>query len=233
MTTRNRKSAPITPEPEVVPTVRPLGTSARVKAALALNPEMSETDANIVALATELVTMKRQYAELTGKVEKLENAVTALLKLSLLEKPVVAKAQPPVAKPVVEPPAVTQQRMNPARENRVRRMNGLAPLTAQQQPRLSKAQPLPFLGNTRLIRVFDSFIDAGIHFNKESHDAKLAQPSARYLLDAANAYLDGYTGNDTYLLSVQRYAGETRTVPQLRGVLGKMLTFYKSALARG
>jgi hypothetical protein len=193
---------------------------------------MSETDANIVALATELVTMKTQMRTLMDKVSKLESAVTALLKLSLAETPPVAKVQPPVA-PVVEPPAVTQQRMNPARENRVRRMNGLPPLTTQQQPRLSKAEPLPFLGNARLIKVFDSFIDAGIHFNKESHDAKLAQPSAKYLLDAANAYLDGYQGNDVYLLGVQRYSAETRTVPQLRGVLGKMLTLYKSALARG
>jgi hypothetical protein len=229
MVTRNRKPTPPAPAPEVIPTVRPLGTSARVQAALALNPEMSETDANIVALATELVTMKTQMRTLMEKVGKLESAVTALLKLSLAETPPVA----PVAKPVVEPPAVTQQRMNPARENRVRRMNGLAPLTGQQQPRLGKAEPLPFLGNARLIKVFDSFIDAGIHFNKESHDAKLAQPSARYLLDAANTYLDGYQGNDVYLLSVQRYSAETRTVPQLRGVLGKMLTFYKSALARG
>jgi len=211
-----------------VGTVRPLGTAARVAAALTLDPTMSATDANIVALATELVTLRREYAGLTGKVEKLEQAVTVLLKLSTAPA-APAPVPVPQAAPVepvepVEPPAATQRRMNPAQENRVRRMNGLAPLP---QP-----DALPYLSNARLIRVFDSFIEAGIHFNKEAHDANLAKPSARYLLDAANAYLDAYQGGDTYLLSVQRCERDRRSVPQLRGVLGKMLTFYKSARTR-
>lgn len=90
MPTRTRSKAPNTSAPapvvEVIPTVRPLGTSARIAAALTLDPTMSVTDANIVALATELVTLRREYALLTGKVEKLERAVTVLLKLSALTR---------------------------------------------------------------------------------------------------------------------------------------------------
>ncbi|MFL5335366.1 MAG: hypothetical protein ACJ8H8_19820 [Geminicoccaceae bacterium] len=87
MPTRTRSKAPApAPAVEVIPTVRPLGTAARVAAALSLDPTMSETDANIVALATELVTLRREYARLTGRVEKLERAVTVLLKLSALTR---------------------------------------------------------------------------------------------------------------------------------------------------
>src|SRR5215203_1166923 len=143
MPTRPRsKPTPPPPAPEVVGTVRPLGTAARVAAALTLDPTMSATDANIVALATELVTLRREYAGLTGKVEKLEQAVTVLLKLSTAPA-APAPVPVPQAAPVkpVEPPAATQRRMNPAQENRVRRMNGLAPLP---QP-----DALPYLSNAR------------------------------------------------------------------------------------
>ena len=194
---------------EVTPTVRPLGTAARTAAAKAVNPLLSETDATIVALATELVVMKREMSGLAEKVGKLEAAVTALLKVSLKQQPVVAK----VEAPVVEAPAATQQRMN-----------------GRPAPRAPKGEPLPFLGNARLIKVFDTFIKTGKHFNRD-HDANLAVPSSKWLLDAATEYLDTYEGTDQYLVNVGQY--ETRSVPQLRGVLGKMLTFYKSALARG
>lgn len=90
MPTRTRSKAPNTSAPapavEVIPTVRPLGTAARVAAALSLDPTMSATDANIVALATELVTMKGQMARLAEQVGKLEHAVTVLLKLSALTR---------------------------------------------------------------------------------------------------------------------------------------------------
>lgn len=221
-TNRVRTTTPIPPAPQVVPTLRPLGTSARVQAALDLNPGMSETDANIVALATELVQMKRLYAELIGKVEKLESAVTTLLKLSLTETPVKAKVQAPVTpvREVVEAPKATFVRMNEAR----RGTN-----TTAKAPKVEK---LSFLGNARLMRVFDSFIETNIHFSQK-HDAKLMATSSKWLLEAANAYLDGYQGSDTYLMSVQSRDASERTVPQLRGTLGKMLTFYKSSLARG
>jgi hypothetical protein len=220
---RSRKT-PVPPATEVIGTVRPLGTAARAAAARVYNPTLSETDATIVALATELVTMKGEMTKLAEKVGKLERAVSALLMRSL-------KQEPPVAK--IEAPVATQQRMNPERENRVRRMNGLSNLpTAKQAParRAPKAEPLPYLGNARLIKVFDTFIKTGKHFNRD-HDANLAVPSSKWLLDAAADYLDTYEGTDQYLVNVGQY--ETRSVPQLRGVLGKMLTFYKSHLARG
>lgn len=217
MTTRTRStSRPSVPVPVEPPTVAPLGTAARIAKIRAARPDMTPEQAQITAMAMEMVTLHKHIATLDARVYALTAQVEAVIKYVMTEKPIFAKVETVDASPVVETPAATKQRMNPTPA-------APAPISS-----------LLFTHDAKLLGFFAAFVKKyGAGRGALFTDGMLAKGGevVDYLLGAANEYLDVYEGGDTFLVSVSNREVEDRTVRQLRGVLNNMLADYKATLS--
>jgi hypothetical protein len=187
---------------------RPLGMAAQVERIKAARPGLSTEQAQIMALSMEVVTLHKQLAQVNARVDGQVEVLTKLVEYVMTSQPIKATVAAVPATPAPAAPAA------PA-----------APVKASAPKRA-----LSFANNARLLSLFGAFL-AKYGQDATFTDEIIAKPGAAYLREAANAFLDTYEGNSTFVLSVQQRDEDERSVPQLRGILNVMLGQYKRSLS--
>ena len=185
--------------------VAPLGMAARVAQIKAARPALSTEQAQIMALTMEVVSLQKSLAQVNARLDAQVEVMNKLVEYVMTSQPIKATVAAVPATPAPAAPA--------------------APVKASAPKRA-----LSFANNARLLSLFGAFL-AKYGQDATFTDEIIAKPGAAYLREAANAFLDTYEGNSTFVLSVQQRDEDERSVPQLRGILNVMLGQYKRSLS--
>jgi hypothetical protein len=251
-----RKNVQVSAPGPVLPEVAPLGTDARAEVAKEMFPGISDTDATVIALSSQVVQVQEQLAQANARIDALKATMLKLVEYVMTNTPkpapqveAPAPTPTPTPEPVVEPLPKAKSFQDFARQ-----ATAVAKKVAKAQPKAQAvvppspqatakvaATPPPPVAHAlnvgpKVVATFDSFISKGLDFSPlkvEGIDQKLAQPSAAYLIAAVDAYLTQYQGSSAYVQKIAALKPAQRSIPQRRGVLNSMFSVYKQAQTKG